>query len=362
MGREKTMKCIQNEKARKSIFMQRNKGLTNKISTFSTMFGAEICLIMYNDDCNGMPITFPQDTTVVQSMVKHYKDHKIETTLEEFDIKDYFTYKKNLIEAEISKVRKEIFKKKYPIQGPIFHNSEEEKSKSFVALVDSKIQTCNHRINMLKNMQQRETNFIQNMTHESIIPSHSCQVDKISQMQSIDPIESLNDDTSEMVDFKGLGDLPPISSTNQLSKIVTWDDLLTELKDDTDFIQNIVPDISNDNFITSYSSHVDVMHSIPQMEVITDPIKQLNDDIIEMIDLTYLMVEHEECATQLVDLTPISTTTQHSKLMKWNDLLVEHTTQDNTTQIDDWGSQLDDYVVDWISQPDIFAWQDISFL
>jgi hypothetical protein len=94
-----TLKQIQNEKVRKSAFIQRNKGLTKKVSEFSKNFGVDVCLIVYDGD--GKPMTWPQDFPTLQSMLTKYEQQKIETTSKEFDVKDYFANKKNMVEAEI---------------------------------------------------------------------------------------------------------------------------------------------------------------------------------------------------------------------------------------------------------------------
>ncbi|RDX69819.1 hypothetical protein CR513_51023, partial [Mucuna pruriens] len=63
---------------------------------------------------------------------------------------------------------------KNPIWDPIFKNMEEEQLKAFIALVDGKINACDHRNNMLKNNNQSEANFsfMQNMAQASASSSY----------------------------------------------------------------------------------------------------------------------------------------------------------------------------------------------
>jgi len=105
------LKYIQNEKTRKLAFIQRKKKLTKKIPKFFSKFGVEACLIVNVGDDNSRSMTWPQDTTIVRSMLVKYEQQKIEgillkkkkiegTTRKEFDVKDCFANKKNMIEAE----------------------------------------------------------------------------------------------------------------------------------------------------------------------------------------------------------------------------------------------------------------------
>lgn len=63
MGRAKIkMKFIENQKARKITFIQRQKGLIKKVSEFSRKFEVEACLVVYDgDDGNARPTIWPQD-------------------------------------------------------------------------------------------------------------------------------------------------------------------------------------------------------------------------------------------------------------------------------------------------------------
>ncbi|AES65823.1 putative transcription factor MADS-type1 family [Medicago truncatula] len=158
MGRPRgklTLKQIQDKRARKLAFNHRSKRLAKKVSKFSNKFGVEACLIVYDGSGEGRPITMPQDSTIVRSMLENYEQQKIESiTTKIFDVKDYFANKKNKIEGEISKVQKEIVKNKYPTWDPCFINMDGEQLKAFTAIVNAKIEACDQRISMLKTMHQ----------------------------------------------------------------------------------------------------------------------------------------------------------------------------------------------------------------
>jgi hypothetical protein len=96
MGRKKIpMKYIQNEKSRKIAFKERKNGLARKLSKFVSKTGARACLIVYDDDGNYVgPITWPEDPTIVNSMLQEYEHKKIEEAPEIFDVHKYFEIKK----------------------------------------------------------------------------------------------------------------------------------------------------------------------------------------------------------------------------------------------------------------------------
>jgi hypothetical protein len=264
-GRGKvTMKRIENEKTRKSAFNQRKEGLTKKVSEFSKKFGAGACLIVYDgDDSDARPMTWPKDLTVVQSMLQKYEVQKIETAPKKFDVKDYFANRKSMVEGEISRVHKKMVMNKYPTWGRCFNNMEMKNLRDFIDIVDLKIQACNKRIDMLKNMQQND--LIQNTEAPENVPSQSSH-------QLDDPMKPLID-ISEMIDF---------------TDHIDWDNLMAE-HGELDPAQHVA--LEN---VASQSSQVD------------DPMKQVID-ISEMIDFTNhiewddVIAEHEELDDQLVE-------------------------------------------------------------
>jgi hypothetical protein len=135
--------------------------------------------------------------------------------------------------------------------------------KDFIDIVDLKIQACNKRIDMLKNMQQND--LIQNTEAPENVPSQSSH-------QLDDPMKPLID-ISEMIDF---------------TDHIDWDNLMAE-HGELDPAQHVA--LEN---VASQSSQVD------------DPMKQVID-ISEMIDFTNhiewddIMAEHEELDDQLVE-------------------------------------------------------------
>jgi len=239
MGRARgklTLKHIQNERARRLTFNQRNKVLAKKVSDFSSKFGVEACLIVYDGDGDGRPMTTPQDSTIVRSMLEKYEQQKIEgTTPKEFDVKDYFENKKNKVEVEISRVHKEFVKKKYPTWDPSFSNMDGEQLKAFTAIVNAKIEACDQRIRMLNSHEtpnrQHTLDDQTSATAMHDIPQWQHTLDDHLKQVYDDPLKPLDDIINETVDFTNHASFPPVSSTNKIGQVVDFDDLMAEPKE-----------------------------------------------------------------------------------------------------------------------------------
>jgi hypothetical protein len=118
-------------------------------------------------------------------------------------VKDYFA-NKNKIEAEISKVHKEIVKNKYPTWDPCFINMDGEQLKAFTAIVNAKIDACDQRISMLKTMHQGDQTSALHDTpqRQYTLDDHLKQVYDISEMVQMpyisdDPLKPLDDIINE---------------------------------------------------------------------------------------------------------------------------------------------------------------------
>lgn len=230
MGRKRiTLNCIQNDKARKIVFIQRSKGLLKKISDFSIMCGAEACLIVYDGDGDARPITWPSDPTMVHSIIEKYKQKKNEKAPKAFDLEDFFENRKDMVQYEISRVQKEILKIKYPTWGPCFSNTGEEQLRALIAILDAKIGACDKKINMLKKEKSSEASqqiiftsshpnqlgFMQNISQGQLFPIPTI-MQNIFQGQLISIPTKPHHDNNGMVDFTNQVDDVHLDSTNQL--------------------------------------------------------------------------------------------------------------------------------------------------
>ncbi|CAL0304888.1 unnamed protein product [Lupinus luteus] len=250
MGRSRlTLKRISNNAIRKSTFMKRRDGLVKKVFESCTSRDiAEACLIVFDDDdANDDPqpmMTWPEDLTKVQSIIRKYESRKNEEeeTPTMFGIQEYFAIKKDLVKADISKVRKEIVKIKYPTWDPRFNSLGDEPLRNFIAVLDSKIEACKQRKKLLEIQHEFEAvlaqtnnaasnstqdSFMQNNFQSQLIPTPmDNQVDS-----SLDFLEQLDFsvnldlpldtslDFSEQLDFSANLDLPLDTSLDVLEQL-----------------------------------------------------------------------------------------------------------------------------------------------
>ncbi|CAJ1947500.1 unnamed protein product [Sphenostylis stenocarpa] len=179
MGRARiTFKRIANERSRRTTFLQRKRGLMKKMSEFSSKCGGGHCLIVY-DDGNGDagPVTWPQNPEEVYAVIHNYYvfRSKKERPRNTYGIEDFIENRKNMIEAEISRVNKQINSIKYPTWDPSIRNMEEEQLTDFCTHVDAKIKACDQRINLLKSKPhhgEANCSFLQDMIQASTTSSH----------------------------------------------------------------------------------------------------------------------------------------------------------------------------------------------
>ncbi|RDX95516.1 Agamous-like MADS-box protein AGL82, partial [Mucuna pruriens] len=301
MGRARiTLKPISNERSRKTTFQQRKKGLIKKISEFSTMCGVEACFIVY-DDVNGDAgrVTWPQDPTMVRSIIENYERQKNERPPKTFDIQDFFENRKNMIEAEISKLHKQAREIKYPTWDPAFSNMGEEQLRAFIAKVDAKIDDCDQRINMLKNMDQTEANFsvMQNMAQASASSSHPSQdnfMQNISQSQIIPtPMEPLLIDNNGRVNFT--------NSTYQVGRPSSHGINMLRNMQQSDACFSYMPNMAREGSTSSHPIQLNCLQSNSQSQFKLETLKPLiqNNDMIDFTNQVYVPLDS---TNQLGDL------------------------------------------------------------
>ncbi|QCD95541.1 MADS-box transcription factor [Vigna unguiculata] len=225
MGRARvTLKPIPNQRCRKTTFLRRKMGLVKKVSEFCIMCQAKACLIVYDDDSDKIgPEIWPQDSAEVQSLIQNYVC-QTEKSPKTFQIQDFFDNRKNMIEAEISKLHKQERDIMYPTWDPSLNNMDKEQLWAFVADVNAKIGACDQRITMLKNKndQDREISIdvMNNMSHQQQQQqkqSVSSQLSFMCQKNQQQQLMSMSLETLLSVDEKYDG--VPLDSTFQVGGV-----------------------------------------------------------------------------------------------------------------------------------------------
>lgn len=155
MGRGRiTMELIQNEKARKTTFQKRKNGLMKKVNEFSILCDVDVCVILYAPNFEGQgylePETWPKDPKEVQRILKKYYNTTNDRRPKIYDVHEYYKERVKKVEFEISKVRKDRLKIKYPTWDESFNSIGAENLRMFASTLDAKLDVCNQRMNMLK--------------------------------------------------------------------------------------------------------------------------------------------------------------------------------------------------------------------
>ncbi|XP_057444264.1 agamous-like MADS-box protein AGL8 [Lotus japonicus] len=274
MGRAKViLKPIEKKNARRLTFSQRKKGLIKKVSDFHKFCGNEACLIVYDGDGTGEPEVWPPEPSKVHSILEkyeHQRSSKDRPATKTFDLENFFDNRKVMVEAEIARVKKEIFKMKYPTWDPCFNELTMEQLSFFMAKLSAKIEACDHRIDMLKKERQSEavvTAFdnMQNMAQESAETSNHSQLNSMlniseGQLVRASSMKSLNDN-NVMVD-----------STYQVDATTA-----------TSFgsVQNMAQESAESSNPSQLNSMVNISHD----QLVPAPMKPLNDNSV-MVDPT----------------------------------------------------------------------------
>ncbi|WVY99858.1 hypothetical protein V8G54_025928 [Vigna mungo] len=232
MGRARvTLKPIPNKRHRKTTFLRRKTGLIKKVSEFCIMCQAKACLIVYDDDSDNVgPEIWPQDSAEVQSIIQNYVCQRTEKSPKTFEIQDFFDNRKNMIEAEISKLHKQEREIMYPTWDQSLNNMDKEQLWAVLADVNAKIGACDQRIAMLKNKnnqdQEISIDVMENMSHQQPKPSvsHSsqlnfmCQKNRQQQGMSLETLMSVDEKYDQVVGFADQVGVP-LDSTFQVGGV-----------------------------------------------------------------------------------------------------------------------------------------------
>ncbi|KAG4398686.1 hypothetical protein GLYMA_08G095500v4 [Glycine max] len=146
------MELIQKEKARKTTFNKRKKGLLKKAYEFSILCAVDVGIIIYAPKFLDEPETWPQDqdSRELKRVIQKYQNTTSDRCPKVYSVQEYFNDKMKKIEGEISKVHKEKIKLMYPTWNDSYNTLGEEQLRMFVSILDAKFDACSQRMNMLK--------------------------------------------------------------------------------------------------------------------------------------------------------------------------------------------------------------------
>ncbi|XP_004516685.1 uncharacterized protein [Cicer arietinum] len=175
MGRGRiSMELIQKEKSRKTTFQKRKNGLLKKVNEFSILCDVDVCVILYAPNFEGQgyaePETWPKDKKEVQRILQKYFNTTIDRRPKIYDVQEYFKERMKKVEFEISKVRKEMLKIMYPTWDESFNSLSEEQLRLFASILDSKLDACNQKMNMLQGDVKGKAKVESNKVEKPIAP------------------------------------------------------------------------------------------------------------------------------------------------------------------------------------------------
>ena len=159
MGRGKlTMELIKSEKSRNVTFQKRKKGLMKKAYEFSTLCGVDTCMIIYGPKFQDRPMelgTWPQNHDEVVKMINRYKENTMhKRSRGSSTLSNFFIERNKKVEIEISRLRKNIFKTKYPTWDDRIETMSEDQLMVVLDVIDEKFEALTRRMKMLQGEQQ----------------------------------------------------------------------------------------------------------------------------------------------------------------------------------------------------------------
>lgn len=196
MGRERLkMELIANERARKTTFLKRRKGIVKKAYEFSTLCELDLCMIIYGPKQTDRPPelhTWPENPNEVNRIINRYKDSTmLKPAKKTFNLSDMLMERKTKVHVDACKARKEIYEVKYPTWDERINSFTEDQLEDLLTSLDSKLE-CG-KITLLNKRKETAEQ------HQYVFPS--------SQNQPCNYYYKTDQDNHE-------GDQKPISSLN----------------------------------------------------------------------------------------------------------------------------------------------------
>ncbi|CAI0457754.1 unnamed protein product [Linum tenue] len=145
------IELIKNERSRLLTYKKRKASLLKKINEFCILCDVKACLIIFsgNNGAKGgeeLETWAPQSCTV-EELIQQYRSSDKPSKC--FTVTDYFTEKKKRVDVELSKVRKQIYKLKFPSWDKRLDNFSVDQLGVVLVQLDSKLKLADERITAL---------------------------------------------------------------------------------------------------------------------------------------------------------------------------------------------------------------------
>ncbi|XP_038890378.1 floral homeotic protein FBP1-like [Benincasa hispida] len=155
MGRGKlSMKLIGNEKSRKTTFYKRKASLLRKAYELSTLCDVRVCVFVYgpnqNDQSPFQVHTWPPCREDVNNLIASYKTNCLHKRAHKAcGLLDFFSERKKKIETDMSKLRKDVAKARFPKWDERLDHLLEDQLRVLMVELDSKLEMTKRMIEMV---------------------------------------------------------------------------------------------------------------------------------------------------------------------------------------------------------------------
>ncbi|VVA33371.1 PREDICTED: agamous MADS-box [Prunus dulcis] len=151
MGRGRLkMELIANERARKTTFQKRRKGMMKKAYEFSTLCELDVCMIIYGPKQTDRPPelhTWPENRDEVDRIINKYKASIMRKPAKKtFDLSDLLRDRKTKVHVDIYRARKEMYEAKYPTWDERIESFSENQLEALLNTLDTKLESGNRTL------------------------------------------------------------------------------------------------------------------------------------------------------------------------------------------------------------------------
>ncbi|XP_043710116.1 agamous-like MADS-box protein AGL82 [Telopea speciosissima] len=148
------MELISNERARRTTFQKRVKGLKKKIREFSILCDVKACAIIFGPKQGNSyrlvePEIWPENQTEVCEILKEFQKHDMnERGKREEGIADFFIHKTKNVKAELDRLRRKKDKAdQYPTWDERLDHYSLDQLKTLSTELDLKVELVNQKLN-----------------------------------------------------------------------------------------------------------------------------------------------------------------------------------------------------------------------
>ncbi|PWA57522.1 transcription factor, MADS-box [Artemisia annua] len=196
MGRVKvSMVPIIDNKKRSVAFKQRKAGLVKKARELAILCDVNFSMIIFSDQENN-PEIFPlDDPRMLNDSINDYKSKRVSEPgkIRSYGLLDFFKDRKNKIEDDLAKAKKQNLEAKYPTRFGFLNNSSEGELRNFANFrLGMKIKEVKEKIVSLKKEKASMTRNVDVQGSLITTSSNESSLDHVKNCESSNPIYRVN--------------------------------------------------------------------------------------------------------------------------------------------------------------------------